>query len=66
MHLAKLMSYEFKRAGVRGNSIALGYFPSEMITKESDEDNKSEMKQEKIDAYGHVPMGRAGSDEEMA
>ena len=66
MHPAKLMSYEFKRAGVRGNSIVSGYSPSEMITKESDEDNKSEMKRGKIDAYGHVPMGRAGSDEEMA
>ena len=65
VHLAKLMSYEFKRAGIRVNSIAPGYFPSKM-TKESDRGNKSEMPQEKIDNYGHVPMGRAGSDEEMA
>lgn len=30
IHLAKLMSYEFKKAGIRVNSIAPGYFPSEM------------------------------------
>ena len=65
VHLAKLMSYEFKDVGVRVNSIAPGYFPSEMTTKESDESNKSEMPQEKIDEKGHVPTGRAGSDEEM-
>lgn len=30
VHLAKLMPYEFKNAGIRVNSIAPGYFPSEM------------------------------------
>jgi NAD(P)-dependent dehydrogenase (short-subunit alcohol dehydrogenase family) len=30
IHLAKLMSFEFKKAGIRVNSIAPGYFPSEM------------------------------------
>jgi NAD(P)-dependent dehydrogenase (short-subunit alcohol dehydrogenase family) len=40
-HLAKLMSYEFKKAGIRVNSIATGYFPSEMTTKESGGDQKS-------------------------
>lgn len=30
IHLARLMSYEFKKAGIRVNSIAPGYFPSEM------------------------------------
>lgn len=28
VHLSKLMSYEFKKAGIRVNSIAPGYFPS--------------------------------------
>ena len=66
VHLAKLMSYEFKKAGIRVNSIAPGYFPSEMTTKESDEDQKSRLPDEKIEEKGHVPMDRAGSDEEMA
>lgn len=66
VHLSKLMAYEFKKAGIRVNSIAPGYFPSEMTTGESDKDQKSEVPQEKIDQKGHVPMGRAGSDEEMA
>ena len=66
VHLSKLMSYEFKKAGIRVNSIAPGYFPSEMTTKESDENQKSEIPQEKIAEKGHVPAQRAGSDEEMA
>jgi NAD(P)-dependent dehydrogenase (short-subunit alcohol dehydrogenase family) len=65
VHLSKMMSYEFKKAGVRVNSIAPGYFPSEMTTKESGNDQKSKLPQEKIDEKGHVPMGRAGSDDEM-
>ena len=39
---------------------------SEMTTKKSDEQNKSQMSQEQIEQKGHVPMNRAGSDEEMA
>jgi len=60
------MSYEFKKAGIRVNSMAPGYFPSELTTGESGNKQKSGMSQEKIDGYGHVPMGRAGTDEEMA
>lgn len=37
-----------------------------MTTGSSDQDQKSQMPQEQIDEKGHVPMGRAGSDEEMA
>jgi len=66
VHLSKLMSYEFKKAGIRVNSIAPGYFPSEMTTSESDEQQKSEIPDEKIQEKGHVPAKRAGSDEEMA
>jgi NAD(P)-dependent dehydrogenase (short-subunit alcohol dehydrogenase family) len=66
VQLTKLMAHEFKKNGIRVNSIAPGYFPSEMTTGSSDQNQKSQMPQEKIDEKGHVPMGRAGSDEEMA
>ena len=66
VHLTKLMSAEFQQLRVRVNSIAPGYFPSEMTTKESDENQKSELPDEKIQEKGHVPQGRAGQDEEMA
>lgn len=66
VHLTKLMSAEFGKVRVRVNSIAPGYFPSEMTAKESDEQQKSEVPDEEIQEKGHVPQGRAGSDEEMA
>lgn len=67
IQLARLMSAEFEKTGVRVNSIAPGYFPSEMTTGESDEANKSGMPKEKVLDKGHeVPAGRAGADEEMA
>ena len=67
VHLSKLMSTEFEKANVRVNSIAPGYFPSEMTMKGSGEDNKSEMPAEKVLDKGHpVPAERPGSDEEMA
>ncbi|KPI39149.1 Rhamnolipids biosynthesis 3-oxoacyl-[acyl-carrier-protein] [Cyphellophora attinorum] len=65
-HLSQMMSKEFAKTGVRVNSIAPGYFPSEMTMKESDERNKAEMPDEKVKDKGHeVPAGRAGRDEEM-
>ena len=66
VHLSKLMSSEFEKAELRVNSIAPGYFPSEMTMRESGEDNKSEMPHEKVQEKGHVPAERPGSDEEMA
>jgi NAD(P)-dependent dehydrogenase (short-subunit alcohol dehydrogenase family) len=65
-HLSRMMSREFAKTGVRVNSIAPGYFPSEMTMKESDERNKVQMPDEKVKDKGHeVPAGRAGTDEEM-
>jgi NAD(P)-dependent dehydrogenase (short-subunit alcohol dehydrogenase family) len=66
VHLTKLMSAEFQKARIRVNSIAPGYFPSEMTAKESDDNQKSQLPDEKIQEKGHVPQGRAGQDEEMA
>jgi len=37
-----------------------------MTAKESDENQKSEVPDEKIQDKGHVPQARAGSDLEMA
>jgi NAD(P)-dependent dehydrogenase (short-subunit alcohol dehydrogenase family) len=65
-HLSKMMSKEFASTGIRVNSIAPGYFPSEMTMKQSDERNKARMPDEKVKDKGHeVPAGRAGTDEEM-
>ncbi|KAK1830609.1 NAD(P)-binding protein [Podospora conica] len=67
VHLARLMSAEFEKTGVRVNSIAPGYFPSEMTTGESDGRQKSLLEEDKVRSKPHpVPAGRAGSDEEMA
>ncbi|KAF2840538.1 NAD(P)-binding protein [Patellaria atrata CBS 101060] len=66
VHLTKLMSAEFQKLRIRVNSIAPGYFPSEMTAKESGSDNKSHLPDDKIQEKGHVPAERAGSDEEMA
>lgn len=41
IHLTRLMSTEVEKTGVRVNSIAPGYFLSEMTTGESDEKQKS-------------------------
>jgi len=65
VHLTKMMSAEFQRAGVRVNSIAPGYFPSEMTAKESDHRNKSKFPEGKIESTGHVPLEREGREEEM-
>lgn len=66
VHLTKLMSAEFQKLRIRVNSIAPGYFPSEMTAKQSGDDQKSELPAEKVQEKGHVPLERAGSDEEMA
>ncbi|KAI1640016.1 hypothetical protein F4809DRAFT_592179 [Biscogniauxia mediterranea] len=65
VHLTKLMSAEFQKAGIRVNSIAPGYFPSEMTAKGSDEKQKSHVPAEKIQEKEHVPLMRAGREVEM-
>lgn len=66
VHLTKLMSAEFQKLKIRINSIAPGYFPSEMTAKESGPDMKSNLDDESIQEKGHVPAQRPGSDDEMA
>ncbi|KAI8962183.1 NAD(P)-binding protein [Daldinia sp. FL1419] len=65
VHLTKLMSAEFQKAQIRVNSIAPGYFPSEMTAKSSDDRQKSDLPPEKVQDKGHVPLMRAGREEEM-
>ncbi|KAI0817349.1 hypothetical protein GGR55DRAFT_14032 [Xylaria sp. FL0064] len=65
VHLTKMMSAEFQKAGIRVNSIAPGYFPSEMTAKESDDRQKSHVPKEKIQEKGHVPLERPGRETEM-
>jgi NAD(P)-dependent dehydrogenase (short-subunit alcohol dehydrogenase family) len=65
VHLTKLMSSEFQRTWIRVNSIAPGYFPSEMTAKSSDENQKSELPAEKVQEKGHVPAMRGGRETEM-
>ena len=66
-HLSRMMSKEFAKTGVRVNSIAPGYFPSEMTMGESDERNKASMPEDKVKDKGHpVPAQRSGTDQEMA
>lgn len=65
VHLTKLMSAEFQQTGVRVNSVAPGYFPSEMTAKSSDDRQKSDLPPEKVAEKGHVPAMRGGRDEEM-
>ena len=66
VHLSKMMSAEFEKADIRVNSIAPGYFPSELTTQDSDEQNKSELPDEDSRIKDTVPAQRAGEDQEMA
>lgn len=65
VHLTKMMSAEFQKTWIRVNSIAPGYFPSEMTTKDSDENNKSDLPAKDVADKGHVPAMRGGKEEEM-
>ncbi|KAK0726817.1 hypothetical protein B0T26DRAFT_737717 [Lasiosphaeria miniovina] len=67
VHLTKLMATEFDKTGIRVNSIAPGYFPSEMTMSDSDARGKSYLSDDIVQGKGHpIPAARAGSDEEMA
>lgn len=67
VHLAAMMSREFAPARVHVNSVAPGYFPSEMTAKESDARVKSKMPDQMVRKKGHeVPAGSAGRHDEMA
>ncbi|KAI1324180.1 NAD(P)-binding protein [Xylariaceae sp. FL0255] len=66
VHLTKMMSAEFQKTGIRVNSVAPGYFPSEMTAKESSDDRqKSDLPAEQIQEKGHVPLMRPGREEEI-
>lgn len=65
VHLTKLMSAEFQKASIRVNSIAPGYFPSEMTAKESNDRQKSDLPEGFAEEKGHVPAMRPGRDQEI-
>lgn len=65
VHLTKMMSAEFQKCWIRVNSIAPGYFPSEMTTKTSDDNQKSSLDADKVAEKGHVPAMRGGKEVEM-
>lgn len=66
--LTSLLAKEFGRPkiNVRVNSIAPGYFPSEMTTGESNEQNKSHVSADNYREKKDVIADRAGRDEDMA
>jgi NAD(P)-dependent dehydrogenase (short-subunit alcohol dehydrogenase family) len=65
IHLTKMLAVEAASYGVkiRVNSIAPGFFPSEMAAGDSDEKQKSRL--EKSD-YENIPAKRPGMDRDMA
>lgn len=66
IQLTSLMATEFSRKniGIRVNAICPGYFPSEMTTNKSNEENISSMDGDK--RLEPVPAGRAGTPVDMA
>jgi len=68
IQLNRLLATEFSRETVcvRVNSIAPGYFPSNMTGGDMNEENKTEVKQEGWRSEKRVPADRSGRDEDMA
>lgn len=62
VHLTRILSTFFLRTGVRVQTVAPGIFPSEMTVGPSDDRGKNEAPR----AAANIPMGRAGSEDEMA
>ncbi|KAA1472558.1 NAD-P-binding protein [Dentipellis sp. KUC8613] len=68
IQLSNTLAQEFRRQAVqvRVNNIAPGYFPTEMLTQESDERNKSRIADPDFGRKFGIPAGRAGCDKDMA
>ncbi|KAI1653396.1 NAD(P)-binding protein [Daldinia decipiens] len=72
LHLTRQMAFEFshEKINVRVNSLALGYFPSEMTTGESNDENESTASNERFALFmknmGAERVKRMGTPQELA
>ncbi|KAI0845888.1 NAD(P)-binding protein [Daldinia vernicosa] len=72
LHLTRQMAFEFshEKINVRVNGLALGYFPSEMTTGESNDENESTASNERfallMKSMGAERVKRMGTPQEVA
>lgn len=68
LHLTRMLAHEVasNHLPLRVNAIAPGPFPSEMTAGDSQDNQKSDIPEEKVENYKNkVPLGRPGMDKDM-